>query len=52
MTRLIETRQNRGIGELVGRVLRETEPTLQMCREPDFAISSDLADPGVMRVRK
>ena len=52
MTRLINIARRRGIGELVGEVLRENEPMLQMCRELGFAVSSDLADPGVMLVRK
>jgi hypothetical protein len=45
------TRQ-RGIGELVGEVLRENEPMLQMCRELGFLIVSQPADPPVMLVRK
>jgi acetyltransferase len=52
MTRLIDIARQRGIGEFVGEVLRENEPMLQMCREFGFAVSADLADPGVMRVRK
>src|SRR4029077_17874251 len=51
MTRLIEIARRRGIGELAGEVLRENEPMLQMYREPDFAVSSDLADPGVILIR-
>jgi hypothetical protein len=42
----------RGIGELVGEVPRENEPMLQMCRGLGFSVFADLADPGVMRVRK
>lgn len=52
MTRLIDVAGRRGIGELVGEVLRENEPMLQMCRELGFAIAPDPADPAVMRVRK
>jgi acetyltransferase len=52
MTRLIDVARKQGIGELVGEVLRENEPMLQICRELGFAVSVDLADPGVMRVRK
>ena len=32
MTRLIDIASQRGIGELVGEVLPENEPMLQMCR--------------------
>jgi acetyltransferase len=52
MTRLIDVARQRGIGELVGQVLRENEPMLQMCRELGFAIARDPADPAVMVVRK
>jgi acetyltransferase len=52
MTRLIDVAGQRGIGELVGQVLRENEPMLQMCRELGFAIARDPADPAVMQVRK
>jgi acetyltransferase len=52
MTRLIDIACRRGVGELVGEVLRENEPMLHMCRELGFAVSSNLADPGVMLVRK
>ena len=37
MTRLIEIARQCGIGELVGEVLRENGPMLQMCRELGFA---------------
>jgi acetyltransferase len=52
MTRLINIARQRGIGELVGEVLRENEPMLQMCRELDFAIAPQPADPAIMHVRK
>jgi acetyltransferase len=52
MTRLIDIARQRGVGELVGEVLRENEPMLQMCRELGFTVSSDLVDPGVMLVGK
>ena len=52
MTRLIDVARQRGIGELVGEVLRENEPMLQMCRELDFTIAPEPADPAVMQVRK
>ena len=52
MRRLIDVVRQRGIGELVGEVLRENEPMLQMCRELDFAIAPEPRDPAVMLVRK
>ena len=52
MTRLIAIARQRGTGELVGEVLRENEPMLQMCRELDFSIAPDPNDPAVMLVRK
>jgi len=52
MERLIDVAGQRGIGELVGEVLRENEPMLQMCRELGFAIASEPRDPAVMLVRK
>jgi acetyltransferase len=52
MTRLIDIAKRRGIGELVGEVLRENEPMLQMCRELAFVIVSDPADPSIALVRK
>jgi acetyltransferase len=48
MERLIDVAGQRGIGELVGEVLRENEPMLQMCRELGFAIASESRDPAVM----
>jgi acetyltransferase len=52
MRRLIDIARQRGIGELVGEVLRENEPMLQMCRELDFAIAPEPRDPATMLVRK
>ena len=43
MTRLINIARQWGIGELVGEVLRENEPMLQMCRELGFSIAPDPA---------
>jgi acetyltransferase len=42
----------RGIGELVGEVLRENEPMLQMCRELGFTVASEPSDPGLLAVTK
>jgi hypothetical protein len=50
--RLIDVPGQRGIGQLVSEVLRESEPMLQMCRELGFAIASEPRDPAVMLVRK
>ena len=52
MTRLIDVARQWRIGELVGYVLRENKPMLEMCRELGFSIATDRADPSVMRVRK
>lgn len=52
MQRLIEVARQRGIGELVGEVLRGNEGMLQMCRELGFTIAPDPGDPAVMLVRK
>jgi acetyltransferase len=52
MTRLIDIARQRGIGELLGEVLRENEPMLQMCRELGFTISSEPTDPAIMLVRR
>jgi acetyltransferase len=52
MTRLIDVAGQRGIGELVGEVLRENEPMLRMCRRLGFTITPEPADPAVMLVRK
>ena len=52
MERLIDVAGQRGIGELVGEVLRENEPMLQMCRELGFAIASEPRNPAVMLARK
>jgi len=52
MTRLIDVARQRGISELVGEVLRENEPMLQMCGELGFAIAADPSDPAVLMVSK
>jgi acetyltransferase len=52
MSHLIGIARQRGIGELVGEVMRENEPMLQMCRELEFSIIPQPADPTIMRVRK
>ncbi len=52
MERLIDLARRRGIGELVGEVLRENAPMLRMCRELGFITASQPADPAIMLVRK
>jgi acetyltransferase len=52
MTRLIAIARQWGICELVGEVMRENEPMLQMCRELGFVITPDLSNPPLVLVRK
>jgi len=52
MTPLIEIAKRRGIAKLVGEVLRENGPMLQMCRELGFVITPNRSDPSVIQVRK
>jgi acetyltransferase len=52
MQRLIDIARQRGIRELVGEVLRENEPMLQLCRELAFTVAPDPRDAKVMLVRK
>jgi len=52
MNRLIGVARGRGIGELVGEVLRENAAMLQMARELGFSIARDPADPSLVEVRK
>jgi acetyltransferase len=52
MERLIDIARRRGIGELVGEVLRENKSMLQMCRELGFMIVSQPTDPTIMLVSK
>jgi acyl-CoA synthetase (NDP forming)/GNAT superfamily N-acetyltransferase len=52
MTRLIEIARQYGIGELVGEVLRENGPMLEMCRSLGFTIASDPNDPAILLVKK
>ncbi len=52
MTHLIAIARQWGIGELVGEVMRENEPMLQMCREFGFVITPDLSNPPLVLVRK
>jgi acetyltransferase len=52
MTRLIEVARQAGIGELVGEVLSENGPMLEMCRALGFATTADPQDATLMAVRK
>jgi acetyltransferase len=52
MTRLIDIARERGIGELIGEVLRENQPMLQMCRELGFSVAPPPADPTIVLVKK
>ena len=49
MTRLIGIAKQRGVAELIGEVLRENGPMLQMCHELSFEIARDPSDPSVMQ---
>jgi hypothetical protein len=49
---LIAIARQWGIGELVGEVMRENEPMLQMCRELGFVITPYLSNPPLVFVRK
>jgi acetyltransferase len=52
MTNLIHIARQRGIGELVGEVLRENQPMLQMCRQLGFSVVPQPADPAIVLVKK
>ena len=52
MSRLIDIARECGIGELVGEVLRENGPMLEMCGTLGFAIAPDPDDEAVLRVCK
>jgi acetyltransferase len=52
MTRLIDIARQWRIAELVGDVMRENKPMLQMCREFGFVITPDLSNTPLVLVRK
>jgi acetyltransferase len=52
MTRLIDIARQCGIGALVGEVLRENGPMLEMCHALGFAVAPDPDDEAVVRVRR
>ena len=52
MTRLIDIARQRGIRKLVGEVLRENAPMLNMCRELGFVVTTEPGDPAAVMVSK
>ena len=50
MTRLIEVARRRGIGMLVGDVLRENEAMLDLCRHLGFTVTAHPEDSAALRV--
>ncbi|HVB17981.1 MAG TPA: GNAT family N-acetyltransferase, partial [Stellaceae bacterium] len=52
MTRLIAVARQKGVGELVGEVMRENRPMLAMCRELGFTVAPDPADASIVQVKK
>ena len=50
MTRLIAVARQRGIGALLGDVLRDNEAMIDLCRNLGFAIIRHPEDPGAFRV--
>jgi acetyltransferase len=52
MTRLIEVARQAGIGELVGDVLHDNQPMLDMCRELGFALAANSSDGTLVAVSK
>ena len=52
MNRLIEAARKLGIGELVGAVLRENRPMLDMCRALGFSLAPHPDEAALVRARK
>jgi acetyltransferase len=52
MRRLIAIAAQRGVAELVGEILPENRPMLDMCRDLGFLAGPDPEDPVIVRVRK
>jgi hypothetical protein len=52
MTRLIEATQQSVNSELVGLVLQQDKPMLNMCRKLGFSMAPEPNDATVLRVRK
>ncbi|WP_374447512.1 GNAT family N-acetyltransferase [Stella sp.] len=51
MRRIIDYARQRGIGAVVGDVLRENQPMLDLARDLGFRVETGAADPGIVRVR-
>jgi acetyltransferase len=52
MNRIVDIARQRGIGELMGEVLRENAPMLQMCREFGFTVAAASGNPALVTVTK
>jgi acetyltransferase len=52
MTRLVEVARQAGIGELVGQVLHENRPMLDLCRALGFTLAANPGDATITLVRK
>ena len=52
MTRLIEATQQSVNSELVGLVLQQDKPMLNMCRKLGFSMAPEPNDATVLRVQK
>jgi acetyltransferase len=52
MTRLIQVARQRGVDELVGKVLPENAAMLRLCRGFGFAVAIDPHDPKLLRVSR
>jgi acetyltransferase len=52
MMRIIEVARDAGIGELVGEVLHENKPMLDMCRALKFSLAANPNDASVTTVRR
>jgi len=49
MSRLIDVARMRGIGSLVGDVLRENEPMIQLCRSLGFVFTNHPDEASLLR---
>jgi acetyltransferase len=52
MARIIDIARRRGIGEMIGDVLRENEPMLRLAKSQGFQLASHPEDPELVRVVK
>ncbi|MSP87800.1 MAG: GNAT family N-acetyltransferase [Alphaproteobacteria bacterium] len=51
MSRIVDIARERGLRAIFGRVLRENEAMLDMCRHMGFAIVAAADDPAMVEVR-